>query len=109
MSGIRSLTIYRGSKHTHEVRLTQYDEPTKAWVVVNITNNTYIARLVRSQSDDTVLATWTVTKTNAAGGIMKADLTSNQTTALTVGTYYHYLFDDTNDIRILSGQVTVKG
>ncbi len=109
MSGVRSLTLERGSRHTHEVRLQSYDEETNVWSPINISGYQYEATIHPTQSDQTVLLSWDVTVMSASGGRVICEMPSASVDLLEVGTYFHVFRDITNDLKILSGQVTVKG
>lgn len=109
MSATRSLTLERNSLHAHEIRLQIYDEEANLWSPINIAGTEYKATIHPTQTDDTILLEWNVEILSGSGGRVVCTLPSASVNLLEVGTYFHVFRDLTNDLKILSGQVTVKG
>ena len=77
---------------------------------INITNWTFNSQIKRDPDTD-VEATFTVTKTNASGGVLKLSLTKTQTASLPVGNLVYDLVakDSANVTKILlEGSVSVE-
>jgi len=109
MPAVRSLTLHRGDRHVHEVRLRTYDEEANLWAPVNISGFEYEAIIYESASDQTELLAYTVSVTSASGGYILCELSSASVNLLAIGTYFHVFRDITNDLRILTGPATVRG
>lgn len=78
-------------------------------VAVNLTGYTLTAEITASQTSDTALKSFTVTKTNAAAGQFRISVAA-ASADLTPGTYWWALQwnDGTNDLALCSGSFIVK-
>lgn len=72
------IEVYIGDTLTITVNVTNNGSP------VNITGRTYAAQIRQTPGSSTILATFTCTITNAAGGVMVATLPASVTAALAV-------------------------
>lgn len=100
-----NITVYK--KVDYETSITLKDSGGSA---INITNWTFNAS-IRRDPDTDVEASFTITKTNAANGIIKLALTDTVTTGLPVGQLVYDLVakDGSNIIkRLLEGTITVE-
>ena len=80
----RKIRIRRGDTYTHTV--TEYDD---TGALSNLVGSTFLIQIRSDSESDTVIATFTTTLVDAANGVCEFSLTSTQTAALAVGSYYY--------------------
>ena len=104
-AGTYNLVIDQGSDFALDLVIKQSGS------ALNLTNYTGRAQLRTSVTASSASATFTVTKTNAAGGALKMELSASTSSALAAGQYVYDLeiFTSGDAIvkRILQGEVTI--
>ena len=104
-AGTYNLVIDQGSDFALDLVVKQ------AGAALNLLNYTGRAQLRTSVSAGSASATFTVTKTNAAGGALKMELGASTSSALAAGQYVYdleiYTSNDAIVKRILQGDVTI--
>jgi hypothetical protein len=104
-AGTFNITIEKRATFSFETTFTQADG-----TALDLTNRTLIGE-IRRNFDNALEATFTISKTNEAGGIATISLTKAQTTALTDNACTYDLFadhtDGTSSLKLLTGSVTI--
>lgn len=103
-AGIFNITIEKRATFSFETTFTQADSS-----ALDLTDRTLIGE-IRRNFDNVLEATFTVTKTNASGGIATISLTKAQTAALTENDCTYDVFADHTDgttLKLLTGSVTI--
>jgi LEA14-like dessication related protein len=106
MAGTRDITIYKGDTYTHEVRIKN-----SANTAINISGRSYKVQMRKSKASDEIIASFTVSITNAANGVVTFSLDANTTSNISVGTY-HYDFEETNGsyvTTLMGGKIIIVG
>ena len=105
-AGTYNLVIDQGSDFALDLVIKQSGS------ALNLTNYTGRAQLRTSVTASSASATFTVTKTNAAGGALKMELSASTSSGLAAGQYVYDLeiFTSGDAIvkRILQGEVTIN-
>lgn len=104
MTQVVNLDIYRGDSYEHEFQWLHDDVP------VPLASWTGVAK-IKDRLDGVVLATVTVTKTDAVNGWFTVTLTGAQTSALTITTGVwdvQFTHTDTRVVTPVSGAVVVS-
>lgn len=104
-AGTYNLVVDQGSSFALDLAIKQ------SGTALNLTNYTGRAQLRTAHSASSASATFTVTKTNAAEGTLKLELSATQTANLPAGQYVYDLeiFTSGDAIvkRLLQGDVTI--
>jgi hypothetical protein len=106
--GVRNLTIVHRDDYSHTITIVDSDS-----VAINLTGRTYAAEIRSAPSTaGTADATFTVSLTNLATGIVVISLTDTQTDALVPGLPYFWDLQETVTATtftttVLAGKVTV--
>ena len=104
-TGTYNITIEKGI--TFDVSITLIDNNN---VAINVSNYTFKSE-IRRKPETGLEKAFTVTKTNASGGVIELSMTKTDTQALPKGTLIYDLVANTGSgnkiIRILTGTVTV--
>ena len=99
------LTIDQGSDFAVQLAVKEND------VVKDLTSWNARAQLRSKKSDATLVATFTCTVIDAAGGLIKMEMSNSISTTISAGIYYYdlelYTPSDVNVTRLLEGQVTI--
>ena len=104
-AGTYNLVIDQGSDFALDLVIKE------AGAALDLSNYSGRAQLRTSVAASSTSATFTVTKTNAAGGALKIELAAATSTALAAGQYVYdleiYTANDSVVKRILQGDVTI--
>ena len=103
-AGTFNITIEKRATFSFETTFTQADSS-----ALDLTNRT-LSGEIRRNFDNALEATFTIEKTNAAGGIATISLTKAQTAALTENDCTYDVFADHTDgttLKLLTGSVTI--
>lgn len=103
-AGIFNITIEKRATFSFETTFTQADNS-----ALDLTNRT-LSGEIRRNFDNTLEATFTFVKTNAAGGVVTVSLTKAQTALLTENACCYDVFADHTDgttLKLLTGSVTI--
>jgi len=103
-AGIFNITIEKRATFSFETTFTQADNS-----ALDLTDRT-LSGEIRRNFDNALEATFTISPTNATGGIATISLTKAQTTALTDNACTYDLFADHTDgssLKLLTGSVTI--
>ena len=104
-AGTYNLVIDQGSDFALDLIVKQGGSP------LNLTNYTGRAQLRTSVSASSASASFVITKTNAAEGALKMELSASTTSAIAAGQYVYdleiYTSGDAAVKRILQGEVTL--
>ncbi len=103
-AGIFNITIEKRATFSFETTFTQADNS-----ALDLTDRT-LSGEIRRNFDNALEATFTISTTNATGGIATISLTKAQTTALTDNACTYDLFADHTDgssLKLLTGSVTI--
>lgn len=104
LPAFKSFKIYRGD--TFAFQMTLYTGPTS---YLNITNTTFIAQ-IKEKGKSTVAATFTITKENLLGGLIKVTLTATESAKLVANKSYVFdveMDNAGNKTTILTGPILV--
>jgi hypothetical protein len=103
-AGIFNITIEKRATFSFDSTFTQADSN-----ALDLTNRT-LSGEIRRNFDNGLEATFTIVKTNAAGGSATISLTKAQTAALTDNACTYDIFADHTDgtsLKLLTGSVTI--
>ena len=104
-AGTYNLVVDQGSSFALDLLIKQ------GGLALDLTNYTGRAQLRTTHTASSAAASFTVTKTNASGGVLKMELSPTTTTALAPGQYVYdleiYTSNDAIVKRILQGEVTL--
>lgn len=107
MAATRDLSIYRGDDYQHT--LTFYTD-TAQTTRKDLSTHTSFTAKIKTQPDGSTLATFTVTTTNAATGVIVLSLSNTTTAALTSDGYWDFQWTDPNSKKFtpVKGRVFVS-
>lgn len=103
-AGTFNITIEKRASFTFQSTFTEADGS-----ALDLTNRT-LSGEIRRNFDNGLEATFTITKTNASGGVASVSLTKAQTAALTENACTYDIFADHTDgtaLKLLTGSVTI--
>ena len=104
-AGTYNLVVDQGSSFALDLLIKQ------GGLALDLTNYTGRAQLRTTHTASSAAASFTVTKTNASGGVLKLELAPATTAALAPGQYVYdleiYTSNDAIVKRILQGEVTL--
>ena len=104
-AGTYNLVVDQGSSYALDLVIKQ------AGSAMDLTNYTGRAQIRTTHTASSASASFTVTKTNASGGVLKMELSTATTTALAPGQYVYdleiYTSGDAIVKRILQGEITL--
>ena len=104
-AGTYNLVVDQGSSFALDLTIKQGGS------ALDLTNYTGRAQLRTTHVSNSVAATFTVTKTNASGGVLKMELSPATTAALAPGQYVYdlevYTASDAIVKRVLQGDLTL--
>jgi hypothetical protein len=104
LPGFKSFKIYRGDTFAFQMTLK-----TGSTTFLNITSSTFVAQ-IKEKGKTAVAATFTVTKEDSLGGVIKVTLPSTESAKLVPNKSYVYdvqMTNGTNDTTILTGPILV--
>ena len=106
MAGLRDITIYKGDSYTHEVRIKDsLDDP------IDVTGRTYRVQMRKSKASESVILEFDTSITDAANGVVQFSLSSEDSSNISVGTYY-YDFEENNGgyiTTLMGGKLIITG
>lgn len=104
MPAARDIDIFRGDDFTHTVTIQDANG-----APINVSGRTYTSQLRRYPDSSSIAATFTVTMTNAATGVVVFSLPDATTSALAPGEYRYDIQQDNGGTitTLLAGTATV--
>jgi exoribonuclease II len=104
MASQRNISFFKGDSYYHEVRIKNESN-----TAINISGRTYNAKARVAPTSDKVVVVFQTEITDAANGVLRFSLLSNQTSVLMPGTYFYDLEEINGEIvtTLMNGQMLV--
>jgi hypothetical protein len=102
----RDISIYQGDTYIHELHIFNSQKQP-----IPIFNRIYSGTIKKSRKSDTVVAIFSITKTDEANGVLQFSLASSISANLATGSYYYDLQENNNSYitTLLTGKAFVIG
>lgn len=107
MAATRDLSIYRGDDYQHTLTFYSDDAQTTR---LDLSTYTSFTAKIKTAADGSTLATFSVSTTNVATGVIVLSLSNTTTAAMTSDGYWDFQWTDPNSKKFtpLKGRVTLS-
>lgn len=106
MAGVRNFSIYKGDSYSHQVNIRN-----SANAAINISGRSYSSQIRKAKSSESVVASFTITISNAANGVLLMSMANSVTSNINTGVYYYDLqeVNGSTITTLMGGKVTITG